>query len=30
MLALVIVHVLAALKHQFVDRSGVNARMNPF
>ena len=30
MLALVVVHILAALKHQFVDRSGVNARMNPF
>jgi cytochrome b561 len=30
MLALVVIHILAALKHKFVDRSGVNARMNPF
>src|SRR3546814_6487559 len=30
MLALVVIHILAALKHQFVDRSGVTARMNPF
>ncbi len=30
MLALVVIHILAALKHQFVDRSGVVSRMNPF
>lgn len=30
MLALVVVHILAALKHQFVDRNGLFARMNPF
>jgi len=30
MLALVLIHIAAALKHQFVDRSGVPARMNPF
>jgi len=30
MLALVLIHMAAALKHQFVDRSGVPARMNPF
>ena len=30
MLALVIIHIAAALKHQFVDRSGIPARMNPF
>ena len=30
MLALVVIHILAALKHWLVDKSGVNARMNPF
>jgi cytochrome b561 len=30
LLALVIVHVLAALKHQFVNRDGLLARMIPF
>jgi cytochrome b561 len=30
LLALVILHVLAALKHQFVDRDGLLARMIPF
>lgn len=30
MLALVVLHILAVLKHQFIDRSGVAARMNPF
>ncbi|HMO74283.1 MAG TPA: cytochrome b [Sphingopyxis sp.] len=30
MLALVVLHVLAALKHQFVDRTGLIGRMNPF
>jgi cytochrome b561 len=30
LLALVIVHVLAALKHHFVDRDGLLARMIPF
>jgi len=30
MLALVIVHIAAALKHQYVDRNGVLARMVPF
>ena len=30
LLALVAVHVLAALKHQFVDRDGLLARMIPF
>ena len=28
--ALVALHVAAALKHQFVDRDGLLARMNPF
>ena len=30
MLALAAVHILAALKHQFVDRTGLMGRMNPF
>jgi len=30
LLALVAMHVLAALKHQFVDRDGLLARMIPF
>jgi cytochrome b561 len=30
LLVLVIMHVLAALKHQFVDRDGLLARMLPF
>ncbi|QNO26868.1 cytochrome b [Sphingopyxis sp. OPL5] len=30
MLALAAIHVLAALKHQFVDRTGLIGRMNPF
>jgi cytochrome b561 len=30
LLALVGMHVLAALKHQFVDRDGLLARMIPF
>lgn len=30
MLALVVAHVAAALKHQFIDRDGVLARMLPF
>lgn len=30
MLALVVIHILAALKHQFVDRTGLIGRMNPF
>ena len=30
MLALVTLHFLAALKHQFVDRDRLLARMNPF
>lgn len=30
MLALVVLHVLAAIKHQFVDRDGTLARMLPF
>jgi cytochrome b561 len=30
LLALVIVHVLAALKHHFIDRDGLLARMIPF
>ncbi|MEX3634226.1 cytochrome b [Paraburkholderia sp. BR14320] len=30
LLALVLMHVLAALKHQFVDRDGLLARMVPF
>lgn len=30
MLALAAVHILAALKHQFVDRTGLIGRMNPF
>ena len=30
MLALVTLHILAALKHQFVDRTGLIGRMNPF
>lgn len=30
MLALAAIHILAALKHQFVDRDGLIGRMNPF
>lgn len=30
MLALVTIHILAALKHQFIDRTGLINRMNPF
>lgn len=30
MLGLAAVHILAALKHQFVDRNGLMGRMNPF
>lgn len=30
MLALVVIHILAALKHQFFDRTGLIGRMNPF
>lgn len=30
MLALAAIHILAALKHQFVDRTGLIGRMNPF
>lgn len=30
MLALAAIHILAALKHQFVDRAGLIGRMNPF
>jgi cytochrome b561 len=30
LLALVTVHVLAALKHHFIDRDGLLARMIPF
>lgn len=30
MLALVALHILAALKHQFIDRTGLVGRMNPF
>src|SRR3989344_3679614 len=30
MLGLAAIHVLAALKHQFVDRTGLIGRMNPF
>jgi cytochrome b561 len=30
MLALAAIHILAALKHQFVDRTGFIGRMNPF
>lgn len=30
MLALVVLHILAALKHQFVDRDGLMRRVNPF
>jgi len=30
MLALVVVHIAAALKHQFIDRDGILARMLPF
>jgi cytochrome b561 len=30
LLALVAMHVLAALKHQFIDRDGLLARMIPF
>lgn len=30
MLGLVVIHILAALKHQFVDRTGLINRMNPF
>ncbi|MGA9917082.1 MAG: cytochrome b/b6 domain-containing protein, partial [Paraburkholderia sp.] len=30
LLALVAMHILAALKHQFVDRDGLLARMIPF
>jgi cytochrome b561 len=30
LLVLVVMHVLAALKHQFVDRDGLLARMIPF
>lgn len=30
MLALVALHILAALKHQFVDRDRLTSRMNPF
>ena len=30
LLALVVMHVLAALKHHFVDRDGLLARMIPF
>ena len=30
LLALVMLHVAAALKHQFIDRNGVLARMLPF
>ncbi|WP_052071678.1 cytochrome b [Sphingopyxis sp. MWB1] len=30
MLALAALHILAALKHQLVDRTGILARMNPF
>lgn len=30
MLTLVVLHVAAALKHQFVDRDGLMGRMNPF
>lgn len=30
MLALVVLHVAAAFKHQFVDRTGLIGRMNPF
>lgn len=30
MLVLVVLHVLAALKHQFIDRTGLIGRMNPF
>ena len=30
MLALAVIHILAALKHQFVDRTGLIGRMNPF
>jgi cytochrome b561 len=30
MLALILVHIAAALKHQLVDRDGILARMLPF
>ncbi|MDR6831982.1 MULTISPECIES: cytochrome b [unclassified Sphingopyxis] len=30
MLALAAIHILAALKHQFIDRTGLIGRMNPF
>ncbi len=30
MLALAAIHILAALKHQFVDRAGLIGRLNPF
>jgi cytochrome b561 len=30
MLALAAIHILAALKHQFADRNGIFARINPF
>jgi cytochrome b561 len=30
LLTLVVMHVLAALKHQFVDRDGLLGRMMPF
>jgi cytochrome b561 len=30
MLALAAIHIVAALKHQFVDRTGLIGRMNPF
>lgn len=30
MLALAAIHILAAVKHQFVDRAGLIGRMNPF
>ena len=30
MLALAVIHILAALKHQYVDRTGFIGRMNPF